>query len=67
MSRKRRSKQQTQEQHAQEFVMKVLIEQQINQLRFKHGSQKELFRSIKENPITIGNGPAGTGKTYIAL
>ena len=66
MSRKRRKVQVNQEQ-AQEFVTKILIEKQINSLRFKHGSQKELFRSIKENPITIGNGPAGTGKTYIAL
>lgn len=30
-------------------------------------SQKKLIQSIKQNEITICAGPAGTGKTYVAL
>lgn len=33
----------------------------------KNESQKLLIKSIKENEITICNGPAGTGKTFIAI
>jgi phosphate starvation-inducible PhoH-like protein len=33
----------------------------------KNDSQKLLIKSIKENEITICNGPAGTGKTFIAI
>lgn len=33
----------------------------------KNDSQKQLIKSIKENEITICNGPAGTGKTFIAI
>jgi len=33
----------------------------------KNESQKNLIKSIKNNEITICAGPAGTGKTYVAL
>jgi len=33
----------------------------------KNDSQKKLIQSIKNNEITICAGPAGTGKTYVAL
>lgn len=33
----------------------------------KNESQKKLIKSIKENEITICSGPAGTGKTYVAM
>lgn len=33
----------------------------------KNESQKKLIKSIKNNEITICAGPAGTGKTYVAL
>lgn len=36
-------------------------------LRFKNKKQKELFNSIMDNRITFVRGPAGTGKTIIAL
>jgi len=32
-----------------------------------NNSQKKLIQSIKQNEITICAGPAGTGKTYVAL
>ena len=33
----------------------------------KNESQKKLIKSIKNNEITICAGPAGTGKTFVAL
>lgn len=33
----------------------------------KNDSQKNLIKSIKNNEITICAGPAGTGKTYVAM
>jgi phosphate starvation-inducible PhoH-like protein len=33
----------------------------------KNDSQKDLIQSIRKNEITICAGPAGTGKTYVAL
>jgi len=33
----------------------------------KNESQKNLIKSIKNNEITIAAGPAGTGKTYVAM
>jgi len=33
----------------------------------KNDSQKQLIKSIKENEITICNGPAGTGKTLVSI
>ena len=33
----------------------------------KNDSQKQLIKSIKNNEITICSGPAGTGKTYVAI
>ena len=33
----------------------------------KNESQKKLIQSIRNNEITICAGPAGTGKTYIAI
>jgi len=33
----------------------------------KNESQKKLINSINRNQITISAGPAGTGKTYVAL
>ena len=36
-------------------------------LKCKNPKQKEYSKSIKENQITIATGPAGTGKSYVAL
>jgi phosphate starvation-inducible PhoH-like protein len=33
----------------------------------RHGSQEEYIQKIKKNTITFGIGPAGTGKTYLAV
>jgi len=33
----------------------------------KNESQKELIKSIKNNEITVCSGPAGTGKTFVAV
>jgi len=33
----------------------------------KNDSQKELIKSVKNNEITICAGPAGTGKTFVAI
>lgn len=35
--------------------------------KFKNKKQRELFDMIHENRITFVNGPAGTGKTFIAI
>src|SRR5690606_37913946 len=36
-------------------------------IRPKTVGQREYVRSIRENGITFGIGPAGTGKTYLAM
>ena len=36
-------------------------------LKCKNPKQKEYSRSIKDNQIVIATGPAGTGKSYVAL
>lgn len=36
-------------------------------IRTKTLGQREYVQSIKENPIVFGIGPAGTGKTYLAM
>lgn len=36
-------------------------------LKCKNGKQKEYSKLIKSKPITICTGPAGTGKSYVAL
>lgn len=36
-------------------------------IKFKNDRQKSLYQSIKDNDVTICVGPAGTGKSYIAI
>jgi phosphate starvation-inducible PhoH-like protein len=36
-------------------------------IKFKNDKQKSLYQSIKDNDVTICVGPAGTGKSYIAI
>jgi len=47
-------------------IIKKLI-QKDTKIIAKNESQKKLIQSIKQNEITICAGPAGTGKTYVAL
>ena len=35
--------------------------------RTLYQGQKEYVKAIRENPLVFGIGPAGTGKTYIAV
>ena len=37
------------------------------QIKAKTLGQRTYLRSIRENPLTFGIGPAGTGKTYLAV
>ena len=37
------------------------------QLKAKTAGQKEYINAIKQNTVTFGIGPAGTGKTYLAV
>ena len=36
-------------------------------IRPKSGGQREYVRAIRDNDITVGIGPAGTGKTYLGV
>ncbi|MGD8495997.1 MAG: PhoH family protein [Gemmatimonadales bacterium] len=36
-------------------------------IRPKSGGQRKYLRAIRENDIVVGIGPAGTGKTYVAV
>lgn len=39
----------------------------VARVRPRGENQAELFRSIDANPVTFAMGPAGTGKTYVAV
>ena len=39
----------------------------VNNFRAKSAKQQELIDMIEDNEILIATGPAGTGKTYVAL
>lgn len=45
----------------------VLVTARGRQIKPKTLGQKAYFDSIRANPITFGIGPAGTGKTYLAV
>ncbi len=45
----------------------VLITSRGKQIRPKTQGQKEYLKMIREKTITFGIGPAGTGKTYLAV
>lgn len=47
-------------------LINSMIVEKIN-LSAKNESQKKLLKSIKENQITICNGPAGSGKTLCSI
>ncbi|MFW6272374.1 MAG: PhoH family protein [bacterium] len=51
------------------MVKKIIGELLPNDIKIvsKNESQKELIKSIKNNEITICSGPAGTGKTFVAV
>jgi len=55
-------------QHVQETksIIRKLITKDTKIIA-KNDSQKKLIQSIKQNEVTICAGPAGTGKTYVAL
>jgi len=65
--KKRLGAQTTHEQLAKEYASKLLLEQQISNTKFKSLNQKKLYWAIKNNDVTISSGPAGTGKTFVAL
>lgn len=51
-----------------DFYKEVILNDARNRpIRIKNFSQREYVRSIKKNDITFGIGPAGTGKTFIAV
>lgn len=50
----------------QKDLINSIIVEKIN-LSAKNESQKKLLKSIKENQITICNGPAGSGKTLCSI
>lgn len=49
------------------FNENILITAKGRQVKPKTLGQKVYLRAIKENEITFGIGPAGTGKTYLAV
>lgn len=49
------------------FVNNIPVSSKRRFIIPKTGTQKRYMDSIKENDIVIGIGPAGTGKTYLAM
>jgi phosphate starvation-inducible protein PhoH and related proteins len=49
------------------FVNNIPVSSKRRFIIPKTGTQKRYLDSIKENDIVIGVGPAGTGKTYLAM
>ncbi|MEW6307547.1 MAG: PhoH family protein [Bacillota bacterium] len=49
------------------FAETVCVSARGKQIRPKTNGQKEYIEAIKANGIVIGIGPAGTGKTYLAM
>lgn len=45
----------------------VLLTAKGKPIRAKTLGQKDYLKAIEENSITFGIGPAGTGKTYLAV
>ena len=39
----------------------------INKVHPRNANQEKYLRTIEENTVTIGSGPAGSGKTYLAV
>lgn len=50
-----------------EIVSDVIIEHRGRRIRPKTKNQKSYVDAIRKNTITFGIGPAGTGKTYLAM
>jgi phosphate starvation-inducible protein PhoH and related proteins len=50
-----------------EIVSDVIIEHRGRRIRPKTVNQKAYVDAIRKNTITFGIGPAGTGKTYLAM
>jgi phosphate starvation-inducible PhoH-like protein len=50
-----------------EIVSDVIIEHRGRRIRPKTRNQKAYVDAIRTNTITFGIGPAGTGKTYLAM
>ena len=50
-----------------EIVSDVIIEHRGRRIRPKTKNQKGYVDAIRHNTITFGIGPAGTGKTYLAM
>ncbi|MDR0899376.1 MAG: PhoH family protein [Lactobacillaceae bacterium] len=51
-----------------DFYNEVIINDAKNRpVRIKNFTQRKYIQSIKKNDITFGIGPAGTGKTYLAV
>jgi phosphate starvation-inducible protein PhoH and related proteins len=50
-----------------EIVSDVIIEHRGRRIRPKTVNQKAYVDAIRHNTITFGIGPAGTGKTYLAM
>jgi phosphate starvation-inducible PhoH-like protein len=50
-----------------EIVSDVIIEHRGRRIRPKTKNQKAYVDAIRNNTITFGIGPAGTGKTYLAM
>jgi len=50
-----------------DIVSDVIIEHRGRRIRPKTKNQKSYVDAIRKNTITFGIGPAGTGKTYLAM
>lgn len=49
------------------FIDTIFVTPRGKEVKTKTLGQKKYVKAIKENPITFAIGPAGTGKTYIAV
>ena len=53
--------------HLEDIVGDVILEHRGRRIRPKTVNQKAYIDAIRSNTITFGIGPAGTGKTYLAM
>lgn len=58
---------QTPQEHPAEILSLNIVSNRGRTIRPKTANQKKYVDAIEENTITFGIGPAGTGKTYLAM
>jgi phosphate starvation-inducible protein PhoH and related proteins len=52
---------------AQDDIESVILYAHHDAIRAKTATQKEYYQAVRKNDIVFGIGPAGTGKTYLAV